>query len=77
MTSFHHQPCKLTCLSRPFFYWAVVVAHLTERSPPTQEIRGSNPVIGNLSSVNCVDKTKIKKLLLDFLIKSSPVKFHK
>ena len=46
--------------------WAVVVAQLVERLPPTLEIRGSNPVIGktfikHLFTVNCVEKTKIKK----------------
>ena len=30
--------------------WAVVVAQLAERSLPTQEIRGSNPDIGNISN---------------------------
>ena len=48
--------------------WAVVVAQLVERSPPTPEIHGTNPVIGKLLSVlfylfnvNCVEKTKIYK----------------
>ena len=45
---------------------AVVVAQLVERSPPTPEIRSSYPVIGktfieHLLTVNCVEKTKIKK----------------
>ena len=35
----------LTCV------WAVVVAQLAERSPPTPEIRGSNLDIGNISNV--------------------------
>ena len=45
----------------------MVVAQLVERSLPTPEVRGSNPVIGKLLSdiclfaVNCVEKTKIKK----------------
>ena len=45
------------------------MAQLVERSLPTPEIRGSNPVIGKLlyrtfnclSTVNCIEKTKIKK----------------
>ena len=49
--------------------WAVVVAQLVERSLPTPEIRGSNPVIGKLlyqtfnclSTVSCIEKTKLKK----------------
>ena len=54
------------------FYWvnrlrrAVVVAQLVERSLPIPEVRGSNPVIGkkiieHLFTVNCIEKTKIKK----------------
>ena len=46
--------------------WAVVVAQLVERSLPTPEVRGSNPVIGKLlhwtfnclPSVNCVLKRR-------------------
>ena len=45
---------------------AVVVAQLVERSIPTPEIRGSNPVICKVLyakvSTNCnIEKTKIKK----------------
>ena len=48
---------------------AVVLAQLVERSLPTPEIRGSQPVVGKLlyrtfnclSTVNCIEKTKIKK----------------
>ena len=36
------------------------VAHLVEWSLPTPEIRGSNTVIGNFFTVNCIEKTKIK-----------------
>ena len=46
-------------------HWAVVVAQLVQRSLPILEVRGSIPVIGkNLYwtfSVNCIEKTKIKK----------------
>ena len=39
------------------------MAQLVERSPPTQEIRGSTPVIGKLISINClllnVNKEKV------------------
>ena len=34
----------------------VVVGHLVEQSPPTPEIRGSNPVIGNFHLVLTVLK---------------------
>ena len=37
----------------------MVVAQLVERSLPTQEVHGSNPVIGK--TLNCFEKTKIKK----------------
>ena len=45
---------------------AVDVAQLVERSPPTPEICSSNTVIWqtffeHLFTVNCVEKTKIKK----------------
>ena len=44
---------------------AVVVPQLVERSLPTPEVHGSNPVIGKkihlMFSVNCIEKTKIKK----------------
>ena len=46
---------------------AVVVAQSVERSLPTPEVRGSNPVISihfymeHLDTVNCIEKTKIKK----------------
>ena len=44
----------------------MVVVQLVERSVPTPEICGSNPVIGknlsaNLSTNNIIEKTKIKK----------------
>ena len=44
----------------------MVVAQLVEQSPPTPEIRSSNPIIGKtfieqLFNVNSVEKTKIKK----------------
>ena len=46
-------------------YLAVVVAQLVERSPPTPEIRGSNPVIGkllsNISLLSIVLKDENKK----------------
>ena len=46
---------------------SVVVAQLVERFLPTAEVRGSNPVLGkllcteHLFTVNCIEKTKIKK----------------
>ena len=44
---------------------AVVVSQLVKRLLPTPEIRGSNPVIGNfhtyVSTVNCIEKTKINE----------------
>ena len=45
---------------------AVVIAQLVERSLPIPEVHSSNPVIGkiyieHLFSVNCMEKTKIKK----------------
>ena len=40
---------------------AVVLAQLEERSLPTPEIRGLNPVIGKLFTIKCIEKTKIKK----------------
>ena len=48
------------------WHWAVVVAQLVERSLQTQEIRGSNLVIGKFyllltAAKNCFEKTKIKK----------------
>ena len=44
----------------------MVVAQLVERSLPLQEVCSSNPVIGkkyieHLITVNCVEKTKMKK----------------
>ena len=48
-------------------FWALVVAQLDEQSLPTPEVCGSNPVIGKIYirylfvSVNCIEKTKIKK----------------
>ena len=39
----------------------MVVAQLVERSLPTPEGRGWNPVIGEiLFNVNCIEKTKLK-----------------
>ena len=39
----------------------MVVAQLVERSLPTPEVRGWNPVIGEiLFTVNCIEKTKLK-----------------
>ena len=53
---------------KQFLARAVVVAQLVERSLPTPDVRGSNPLIGNLLqwtfiffTVNCIEKTKIKK----------------
>ena len=43
--------------------WAVVLALLLELSIPTAEIGGSYPVIGNLFTANCIEKTKIKKIV--------------
>ena len=45
---------------------AVVVAQLVEQSLPIPEVQGSNPVIGkiyieHLLTVNCIEKTEIKK----------------
>ena len=46
--------------------WAVVVGQLVARSLPTPEVRSSNSVIGeifiNLFNINCIEKTKIKKI---------------
>ena len=49
------------------------MAQLVEWSLPTQEIRGLNPDIGKLLyrtfvSVNCIEKTKIKKKGWELLI---------
>ena len=47
--------------------WAVAVAQLVDRSLPIPEVSGSNQVIGkkscieHLFTVNCIEKTKIKK----------------
>ena len=38
----------------------MIMAQLAEWSLPTLEIRGSNPVIVILITVNCIEKTKIK-----------------
>ena len=46
------------------FNGIVVVTQFTERSLPTLEAHGLNPVIGdffNLFTLNCIEKTKIKK----------------
>ena len=40
--------CKAQYHNKPKHCWAVVVAQLEERSLPIPEVRGSNPVIGNL-----------------------------
>ena len=42
------------------FTSAVVVAQLVERSLPTPEIRGTNPIIGKVLSTNCKLKWKVK-----------------
>ena len=45
-----------------YFKGEVVVVQLVERSLPTPEVRGSNPVIGKfICTINCIEKTKIKK----------------
>ena len=48
-----------------FYWWAVCVAQLVEQSLPIPEVRGSNPVSGEIFywtfTVNCFEKTKIKK----------------
>ena len=54
---------------------SVVAVQLVERSLPTPEIRGSNPVIGKfylLSAVlkNCVEKTKKTPGMARFLKKT-------
>ena len=37
--------------------WAVIVAQWVERTLPTPEVRGSNPVIGEiLFTMNCIEK---------------------
>ena len=41
-------------------FWAVVVAHLVERSLPTPEICGSNPVNSKILSINCTTYRKDK-----------------
>ena len=41
--------------------WAVVVVKLEERSLPTPEIRGSNPVIGKFYLQSAVLKTVLKR----------------
>ena len=40
--------------------WAVAVAQAVEWSHPTLEIRGSNPVLGNFLTINCI-KTVLKR----------------
>ena len=45
----------------PMLLGAVVVAQLVERSPPSPEIRGSNPVIGKLLSNICLLSTVLKR----------------
>ena len=56
----------LSLTLKTIFCWEVVVAQLVERLLPTQEVRGSNPVIGKnlfiyLFSVNCVLKRRKKE----------------
>ena len=41
--------------------WAVVVAKLVERSLPTPEVRGSNPVIGEIVYCQLNRKDENKK----------------
>ena len=65
---------------------AVVVAQLVEWLLPTPEVRGSNPVISkklySMFTVNCIEKTKIKKKRLglanlkSFLFKNI-IRMHK
>ena len=49
------------------FFRTLVVAQLVERSLPSPEVRGLNPVNGKiyfehlLSTVNCIEEKKIKK----------------
>ena len=48
---------------------AVVVAQLVQRLLPIPEVRGSNQVMGKISieyllTVNCIEKTEIKKTRL-------------
>ena len=38
------------------------MAQLVERSLPRPEIRASNPVIGNVFTVNCIEKMKINEI---------------
>ena len=50
-------------------FWAVVLAHLAERSLPISEVPGSNPVIGNILSctyfLSTVEKTEKRKKARD------------
>ena len=57
---------RKTGLTGEAFLRAVVVAQMVERSIPTPEVHGSNPVVGKLYitytyTVNCIEKTKIMK----------------
>ena len=61
----------------------MVVAQLIERSIPTPEVRGSNPVIGkicieHLFTVNCIEKMKIKKKCPEMAkkLQASPMLTH-
>ena len=53
-------------INKQWLGWAVVVDQLVERSLPTQEVRGSNPVIEKLYlyylfTINCIEKMKRKR----------------
>ena len=47
---------------RIHIHQAVDVAQMVEWVVPTSEIRGSNPIIGILLTINYIEKTKIKKM---------------
>ena len=46
---------------RQLFKRAVVVAQLAERSLPTPEVRGSNPVLGKIYIEHCLLSTVLKR----------------
>ena len=57
---------RLPTIGKKNASWAVVMAQLVEQSLLTPDVRGSNPVISKLHivhlfTVNCIEKTKIKK----------------
>ena len=52
---------QIKCSSKKEKGWAVVMAQLVERSPPSPEIRGSNLVIGKLLSNICLLSTVLKR----------------